>query len=421
MNMDETKITTRQLVLFTVVLSFVVSVLGTILALGVLGPLFGFGEENGGAPFIFNRPQILQKIIGTQEKNLSHDDLVVKAVKEASPAVVAVVASKDVAVLEQYYVDQFSDPFFQQFFGNNGSGVKIPQYRQKGITERKDISSGSGFIISADGMVVTNKHVVADTAADYTIFLNDGTKKQAKVLVRDPIQDIAVLKIEGVNLPVVHLGDSSGIQIGQTAIVIGNALGEFRNTVSIGVISGLHRSIVADGAPSGPESLDELIQTDAAINPGNSGGPLLNINGEVVAMNTAMASGAENIGFSIPINKVKKAIDSVKKQGRIIYPFLGVRYTIITKDNSVTLKLGRDYGVLVGAPGQDPAVVSGGPADKAGIEAGDIILTINGERIDTDHTLASLIPKYNVGDALTLKVFRAGKEFDIKVILEERK
>ncbi len=419
--MDETKITTRRLVLFTVVLSFIASVLGTILALGILGPLFGFGEENGGAPFIFNRPQILQKIIGTQDKVLSHDDLVVKAVKDASPAVVSVVASKDVAVLEQYYVDPFNDPFFQKFFGNNGSGVKVPQYRQKGTTERKDVSSGSGFIVSSDGMVVTNKHVVADTAADYTVFLNDGTKKLAKVLARDPIQDIAVLKIEGTNLPVVRLGDSSNIQIGQTAIVIGNALGEFRNTVSLGVISGLHRSIVADGASSGPESLEELIQTDAAINPGNSGGPLLNINGEVVAINTAMASGAENIGFSIPINKVKKAIDSVKKQGKIIYSFLGVRYTVITKDNAVTLKLGRDYGALVGAPGQDPAVVAGGPADKAGIKAGDIILMINGERIDTEHTLASLIQKYNVGDTVTLKVFRDNKEFDARVILEERK
>ncbi|MDP3779149.1 MAG: trypsin-like peptidase domain-containing protein [bacterium] len=415
--MQEDKNLNRQ-VLFTVVLSFIVSVLGTILALGVLGPLFGFGE-NSDAPFVFNRPQILQKIIGT-ERAPSHDEIVVKVVQDASPAVVSIVASKDVAVVEQYYVDPFTDPFFQQFFGNNGSGVKIPQYRQKG-TERKDVSSGSGFIVSADGLVVTNKHVVADTTADYTVFLNDGTKKPAQVLARDPIQDFAVLKIEGTNLPVLKLGDSSAIKIGQSAIVIGNALGEFRNTVSLGVVSGLHRSVMAVGASYGSESLEELIQTDAAINPGNSGGPLLNLNGEVVGINTAMANGAENIGFSIPINKVKKAIESVKKQGRIVYPFLGIHYTMITKDMAATSKVARDYGVLVGYSGQESAVVSGGPADKAGIEAGDIILMINGERIDTSHSLASLIQKYDVGDTVTLRVFRTDKEFSVKVVLEERK
>ena len=419
MPIDENKITTRQLVLFTVVMSFLVSVIGTILALGVLGPLFGFGE-NGSAPFVFNRPKILEKIIGTEQKVLSHDELVVSAVQSASPAVVSIVASKDVPVVERYYVDPFSDPFFQKFFGDNGSGVKIPQYRQKG-TERQDVSSGSGFIVSPDGMIVTNKHVIADMAADYTVLLNDGSKKPAKVLARDPIQDLAVLKIEAANLPVVQLGDSSLIKIGQTAIAIGNALGEFRNTVSVGVISGLHRSVIASGGASGTESLEELIQTDAAINPGNSGGPLLNINGEVIGINTAMANGAENIGFSIPINKVKKAIESVKKQGRIVYPFLGVRYTIVTKDIADKQKLARDYGVLIGSSTQDPAVVPGGPADKAGIKAGDIILMVNGERIGGNDSLTSLVQQYNVGDAVTLKIFRDNKESDIKVVLEERK
>lgn len=417
--MDETKITTRQLVLFTVVLSFVVSIFGTILGLGVLGPLFGFGE-NSGVPFVFNRPQILQKIVGGEQKIASHDELIVKAVQDASPAVVSVIASKDVPVVERFYVDPFNDPSFQQFFGDGGFGLRVPQYRQKG-TEHREISSGSGFLVSPDGIVVTNKHVVGDTAADYMVFLNDGSKKPAKVLARDPIQDIAILKIEGKNFPIVPLGDSTGVKIGQTAIAIGNALGEFRNTVSVGVVSGLHRSIVAGGSASGPESLEELIQTDAAINPGNSGGPLLNINGQVIGVNTAMASGAENIGFSIPINKVKKAIESVKKQGRIIYPFLGIRYRIITKDIANELKLGREYGAFVDTSGQDAAVVPGGPADKAGVKAGDIILMLNKERIDADHSLASIIQKYNVGDTVTLKVFRENKEFDVKAVLEERK
>jgi len=410
--MQEDKNLNRQ-VLFTVVLSFMVSVLGTILAMGVLGPLFGFGENND-APFVFNRPQILEKIIGTTEKVPSHDEIVVRVVQDASPAVVSIVASKDVPVVEQYYVDPFPE------FGSNGSGIQIPQYRQKG-TQHKDVSSGTGFIVSADGLVVTNKHVVADIVADYTVFLNDGTKKPAKVLARDPIQDFAVLKIEGPNLPMLKLGDSSAINIGQSAIVISNALGEFRNTVSLGVVSGLHRSVIAQGAASGSESLEELIQTDAAINPGNSGGPLLNLRGEVVGINTAMANGAENIGFSIPINQIKKAIESVKKQGRIIYPFLGIHYTPITKDMVVTAKLGRDYGVLVGYRGPDYAVVAGGPAEKAGIHAGDIILMCNGERIDVNHSLALLIQKYNAGDVVTLRIFRTDKEFDVKVVLEERK
>ena len=419
MPIDENKITTRQLVLFCVVLSFMTSVLGAILALGILGPLFGFGE-NGDAPFVFHRPQILEKIIGIEQKVLSHDDLVIKTVQDSAPAVVSIVATKDVPVVEQYYVDPFNDPFFQKFFGDNGSGIKIPQYRQKG-TEKQDVSSGSGFIVSQDGMIITNKHVVSDTEASYTVLLNDGSKKTAKVLARDPIQDLAVLKVEATNLPIVKLGDSSTIKIGQTAIAIGNALGEFRNTVSVGVISGLHRSVVANGAASGPESLEELIQTDAAINPGNSGGPLLNIDGEVVGINTAMASGAENIGFSLPINRVKRAINSVKKDGRIIYPYLGVRYTVITKDLVEKSKLGRDYGVLVGYSGQESAVIPGSPADKAGIEAGDIILMVNGDRVSADNTLSSLIQKYNVGDTVALKVFRSSKEMDIKVKLEERK
>lgn len=418
--MEEHNITNRQLILFIVVLSFVVSIFGTILGLGVLGPLFGFGQENQGAPFIFHRPQIFEKIIGDDENVLRHDELIVQAVQHASPAVVAVIASKDVAVVERYYVDPFNDPFFQQFFGGNGSGLKVPQYRQKG-TERQDVSSGSGFIVSSDGMVITNKHVVSDTTASYTVFLNDGTKKPAKILARDPIQDIAVLQIDGKNLPTVRLGDSGNIKIGQTAIAIGNALGEFRNTVSVGVVSGLHRSIIADGASSGPESLEELIQTDAAINPGNSGGPLLSINGDVIGINTAMASGAENIGFSIPVNKVKRAIESVKKQGKIVYPFLGIRYSLVTKDIADKLTLGRDYGALVAPSGQDPAVVLGGPADKAGIRSGDIILAVNGERVDGDHSLTSLIQKYNVGDTVTIQVFRDNKEFDLKAVLEERR
>lgn len=423
--MIENQPTTKQIVIFAVVLSFIVSVIGTILTLGILQPLLG--SEEMAAPFFFNRPQVLEKItervkevVGeTKERIVRQEELIVKVVEEASPAVVSVVASKDVPVVEQYFIDPFGgDPFFRQFFGDDGP--KVPQFRQKG-TQRQDVSAGTGFIVSVDGLILTNKHVVADKEAEYTVLMNDGRKMPAKVLARDPIQDLAVLKIEGSGFPILKLGDSDGIKIGQTAIAVGNALGEFRNTVSVGVVSGLQRSIVAQGASSGPEVLQELIQTDAAINPGNSGGPLLNIRGEVIGINTAVASGAENVGFALLINKAKRDIENVQKHGRIIYPFIGVRYAVVTKELAEKLKLGRDYGALLQASEQEPAVILGSPADKAGLKNGDIIFEINKERLGSDHTLASIIQKYQVGDELILKVFRDSKEFEVKVKLEERK
>lgn len=421
--MNEQQPTTRQLVLFTVVLSFIVSLIGTVLALGVFGPLFGVGES-AAAPFFFNRPQILEKIterITEAPQAVRTDELVVRAVADASPAVVSIVASRDVPVIERYYVDPFgSDPLFREFFGGNGSGFQIPQYREKG-TEKQEVSAGTGFFVSADGMILTNKHVVGDKEAEYTVFMNDGKKKLAHVLARDPLQDLAILKVEGADYPFLRLGDSSKVKIGQAVIAIGNALGEFRNTVSVGVVSGLQRSIVASGADSGPEALEELIQTDAAINPGNSGGPLMNVQGEVIGINTATARGAENISFTIPINKAKRDVASVAAHGKIIYPFLGVRYVIVAKELAEKEKLGRDYGALVSGTGSQPAITPGSPAEKAGIRAGDIILELNGERVDGAHSFASLIQKREVGEEVALKIFRDGKELDIKVKLEERK
>lgn len=353
------------------------------------------------------------------ERILRQDELIVGVVESVSPAVVSIVATKDVPVVEQYFIDPFeTDPLFRQFFGDHG--FRIPQLRQKG-TETQEVSSGTGFIISGDGLILTNKHVISDTEASYTALLNDGSKYQAKVLARDPIQDLAVLKIEKNNLPTVKLGDSSQVKIGQTVIVIGNALGEFRNTVSSGIVSGLQRNIVASGGSFGAEQLQELIQTDAAINPGNSGGPILNLRGEVIGINVAIARGAENIGFAIPINKAKRDIEDVKTKGRIVYPFLGVRYIAINKEIQEKNKLPVDYGALLQGVKNEPAVVSGGPAGKAGLKEGDIILEINGERIDQDHSLASLIQKYQVGAEVKLKVKRGSEELIVKAVLEERK
>lgn len=414
--MNEHQTTTRQVVIFTVMLSFFVSLIGTVLGLGILGPLFSEGE-NVIRPFVFNRPRTLERIIEkitpgeTQERILRQDELVVKAVETASPAVVSVVATKLVPVIEQFFVE---------LFGDEMPGFRVPQFRQKG-TQEQEVSAGTGFLVSADGLIITNKHVVADTEAEYTVLLNNGQKKPAKVLARDALQDIAILKIEGSDFPILPLGDSGKIKIGQSVIAIGNALGEFTNTVSVGIVSGLHRSIMAEGNRGSEEQLRELIQTDAAINPGNSGGPLLNLRGEVIGINTAMARGAENIGFAFPINKAKRDLENVKQYGKIIYPFLGVRYIIVTKEVAEKEKLGRDYGILLVGKTGEPAVVLGSPAEKAGLKDHDIILELNGEKIDAVNTFASLIEKYNADAEIKLKVFREAKEFEVKVTLEERK
>lgn len=411
--------TTKQLVIFTVILSFIVSVIGSVLTIGFLGSPLGASDRASG-PFVFNRPAILERITQkeTSETILRQDELVVQVVERASPAVVSIVASKDVPIIEQFFVDPFGgDPFFRQFFGDE---FRVPQLRQKG-TQRQDVSAGTGFIVSPDGLIVTNKHVVSDAVASYTVLMNDGRKIAAEVLARDPLQDLAILKVTGSNFPFLKVGDSSQVKIGQTAIAIGNALGEFRNTVSVGIVSGLQRSIVATGARGGTEALQELIQSDAAINPGNSGGPLLDLRGEVIGINTAIASGAENISFAIPAVKASRALESVRRSGKIVYPFLGVRYVMITKDLAEAEKLGKDFGALVLGGEGDIAVVPESPAEKAGIKERDIIFEFNGQRVDPGHMLASLIQKQNVGDEVTLKIFREGKDIEVKVKLEELK
>ncbi|MDP2638890.1 MAG: trypsin-like peptidase domain-containing protein [Candidatus Azambacteria bacterium] len=244
---------------------------------------------------------------------VDYEAQIIKAVKIASPAVVAITISKYVPIIEQCPYNPFSNlpPEFQQFFGQN---LQFYQPCQKG-TKLQEIGGGSGFIISTDGLILTNKHVVADTAAEYTVFTNDGNKYSAQVLVRDPNIDIAVIKIEASNLSKIKLGNSDSIQVGQTAVAIGNALGEFRNTVNVGVVSGLSRDITATGGGGAIESIHNVIQTDASINPGNSGGPLLNLKGEVIGINTAIAQNAQSIGFAIPINQAREIINNalVKK------------------------------------------------------------------------------------------------------------
>jgi len=371
-------------------------------------------------------PQIIEKeivrekeIVKEYQPQTTQEEKIIQVVESVSPAVVSIVITKDIKVLEEYWISPFEELPFQ-----------IPEYRER--IEKKEIGGGTGFIVSEDGMILTNKHVVLDEKADYTVFTIDGKKFPAKVLARDPVQDIAIIKIEQEKIvdnqgkltlkkfPTIKLGDSDKLQIGQTVIAIGNVLGEFRNSVSVGVISGLGRTITASGGGL-VETIEDVIQTDAAINRGNSGGPLLNLKGEVMGINTAMVLEAQSVGFAIPINKAKKDIEQVKTLGKIVYPFLGVRYILITEKVQKENNLPVDYGAWVVKGGYgEPAIFPGSAAEKVGLKENDIILEFDGEIITTENSLAKIIMKYNPGDKVVLKILREGKEKIIQATLGER-
>lgn len=349
---------------------------------GLVSSIYLFPREFPlGQQTIFNIPQI------SQEKTI------INTVNRASQAVVSIIITKDLPVFEKLYIGPFE--------------IEIPEVQD---VEKREIGGGTGFLVSEDGLILTNAHVVADKEADYTVLTNDGKKYKAKVLGRDTLRDLAVVKIsDSKKFPILRLGDSDKLQIGQTVAAIGNALGEFRNTVSVGVISGLRRTVTAQGGGQ-TLTLRNVIQTDAAINRGNSGGPLLNLKGEVIGVNFAIAESAQNIGFAIPVSLAKKTIEQVKSRGKIVYPFLGVRYAILEQG-----------GVLIqkGKKGES-AIFSGSAAQIAGLKEGDIILEFNGEKIVPENPLADIIMKYNPGDKVTLKIKRNGKEFNVKLVLGER-
>jgi serine protease Do len=362
-----------------------------------------------------------EKIIERQSI-FSQDSFVISAVKKTNPAVISIIISQEVPKYEAYIdPNQQQNPFGDLFPGFN---FNIPQYqyRQNG-TEKKEIGGGSGFFVSSDGLIVTNKHVVDQKNAEYTVFTNDGKKHIAKVIARDPVLDIALIKIEGSGFPYLSLGNSDTLEVGQSVIAIGNALGEFRNTVSVGVISGLARSITAGNNSGNAEVLDHVIQTDAAINPGNSGGPLLNLQGEVIGVNVAIVQGSQNIGFALPVNSVKGAIESVKQTGKIVRPYLGIRYVTVNAEMKDKNNLTVDYGVLVkaGATASELAVIPGSPADKAGIVENDIILEVDRVKLDDKTSLSSIIREKTIGQAINLKILHRGAEKNILVTLEAAK
>lgn len=345
----------------------------------------------------------------------NEESAIIEVAENASQSVVSIVITEEVPVYENYYYNPYEDdPFFRNF--------SIPQRRQTG-TEEQQVGAGTGFIVSDAGLIVTNKHVVDNETASYTVIMNDGvTKYEAKVLARDTLFDIAFLKIEASDLQSLTLGTSANLKVGQTTIAIGNSLGEFSNTVSSGIISGLKRDITAgDTNGANQEQLNNVIQTDASINLGNSGGPLLNINGEVIGVNVAIAQDAQNIGFAIPIDVVKDIINRMDEGGKISRPILGVRYLQITEAVKKENNLSVDYGALIqkGASATAVAVVPGSPADKAGVRENDIILEVDGIKVTSDNNLQSQIASHKIGDQVVLKILRAGENIELTVTLDQ--
>ena len=345
---------------------------------------------------------------------------ITKVVKKVLPAVVSITISKYLTIFESPFGPSFGrgSPFggpfggFEQFFA-------IPKGRKK-----IKIGGGSGFIVDPSGLILANRHVVADPQAEYIVVLSNEKKYKAEILARDPINDVAILKIKEKNLPIVELGSSSNLELGQTVIAIGNVLGTFRNTVSVGVVSGLSREITAGSTLDRKVTkLRELIQTDAAVNPGNSGGPLIDINGKAIGINVAMVFLAQNIGFALPINTAKKDLEELKKYGRIRFPFLGVRYVLLNEELKKRYNLPINYGALIvseAIPGGE-AVVLGSPAAKAGIKEGDIILECQEKKISQKNPLQDILQKFKVGETINLKTLRNGKEIIFKLILGEKR
>ncbi len=287
------------------------------------------------------------------------------------------------------------------------------------------VGGGSGFIVDKNGVVLTNKHVITEPHAEYSAILSNGQKFAVQVLARDPLDDIAILKIDTKkdNLPTLELGNSDNLELGQTVLAFGNALGIFRNTVSTGIISGLSRSISAQPDPMAPvQEMRGLIQTDAAINPGNSGGPLTDIFGKAIGINAAVVFGAQNIGFTIPIKAAERDLLDLKRHGKIRRPFLGLRYLTLNENLSEKLKLSVSYGALIAKEHLlDQAIIEGSPADTAGLKENDIILEWNGEKITVDKNVQDYLENSEVGDKIKLKVLRGKKEIIVKMTLTERK
>lgn len=341
-----------------------------------------------------------EEVVVTHTREVFREEsVVIDVVKEVSPSVVSIGVVRNRRIVD-FFGDDFFDPF--GFF-------RRPRER----TEEEEASIGTGFVVSEEGMIVTNKHVVREIGAKYHLVTNEGEKYEVTKIYRDPENDLAIIKVEAKGLKPVKLGDSDDLQAGQFVIAIGNALGEFQNTVTTGVVSGLGRAITA-GDPFGgfQERFDNLIQTDAAINPGNSGGPLLNSGGEVVGVNVATSQVAENIGFAIPINVVQDSLANFNDTGKFSRPYLGVKYHQVSRRIAILNEVPEGAYVL--------EVVSGTPAEKAGLLEDDIITEFNGQDVTEENGgLAKLVSGRKVGDKIELTIFRGEEEITLTVTLGE--
>ncbi len=335
-----------------------------------------------------------------QVKVVTEESVTIDVVKNVGPSVVTVEEIASSSQSQSLNIGPF------QIFG-------MPPSQQNQAPQAQSI--GSGFVVTADGTIATNKHVVSDVGAKYKVVTSNNKTYDVQRVYRDPLNDIALIKIDpnqnpGQTLKPVTLGDSSHLQVGQFVVAIGNALGEFNNTVTTGVISGLGRAITAGDQFQGYiENLNDVIQTDAAINPGNSGGPLVNSAGQVIAINTAVSQNGQNIGFALPISILKSSIDNFNQTGQFNRPYLGVAYNMLSQDVALL------NNVAQGAYVQD--VVAGSPAEKAGVKQGDIITKFNGQSLNAQNELSTLIAKNKVGDNVSITVWRDGKTLDLNATL----
>lgn len=321
--------------------------------------------------FSFIKDRLTTLEVRVIQRVVTEEEAVIAVAEKASPAVVSILQKKIV-------LDPFTGPLSQK----------------QGI--------GTGFVIKSNGVILTNRHVVAEADADYFVVTKGGVEYDAKEIHRDFFYDLAIIKVDASDLPTINLGDSDRLKIGQTAVAIGNALGQFSNTVTRGVVSGIGRQV---------GDLEDVIQTDTSINPGNSGGPLLNLSSEVIGINVAIIPGSENIGFSIPINVAKPVLDQFERLGRIVRPFLGVNYYLYTEDEAKLRGLAAGAFVI--------EVIKDSGAEKAGVKPKDVITEIDGQKLVERRSLAKIIVAHNVGDVVTLTIDREGQVLTLKATLGE--
>lgn len=365
-------------VLVVVILGILLGVIGG----GIMGGLVGmYVARNGASPAVAPVPQEIKAITPgqapvVQNMTVNSAGEVIDTVRKVEPAVVTVVTNLDMG----------------NAFGGEAQ------------------ASGSGVVISQDGHIITNNHVIESAQSVYVIY-NDGTRHDASVVGADPVTDIAVLKVDGQVPAVAPFGDSSALQLGEWVIAIGSPLGNYRGSVTVGVVSGLNRKVALQ---------EQLVQTDAAINHGNSGGPLINLAGQIIGINTLVVrdtvggAPAEGLGFAVPSNTVRSVAEQLISRGRIEYPFIGVTYTEVTPQIASEMSLTTKRGVIV------TQITSGSPAARAGLQQQDVVTAIDANQIDEDNSLRSILFKYRVGDTVTLTIERGGQILQVKLTLVAR-